>query len=214
MDDHKTEGPEQFTISLVEPVIGVALANTGAVSKQITVNDTSTLTLGISSGPTTMDEGTQATTIFSLNSNPVSPLSLDFTLTNDSTASNDFVSIEYRLDSADSWSTLTSGQVIVVPVNRSQIQIKTAVVADMLTEGDEQFTISLSEHAPGTLLSNSGPVVRQITVTDTSTGPGFPATPLAPTGFSGSESYSFITDPSGDFELNETGGTSSITWNP
>ena len=214
VEDHKTEGPEQFTISLVEPVIGVALANTGAVSKQITVNDTSTLTLGISSGPTTMDEGTQATTIFSLNSNPVSPLSLDFTLTNDSTASNDFVSIEYRLDSADSWSTLTSGQVIVVPVNRSQIQIKTAVVADMLTEGDEQFTISLSEHAPGTLLSNSGPVVRQITVTDTSTGTGFPVTPLAPTGFSGSESYSFITDPSGDFELNETGGTSSITWNP
>lgn len=211
--DYVTEGPETYSVTVTESVIGAALTNTGPLTKQVLVNDTSTLYLFVS-GPTSVDEGTSFITTYTLSSHPKTPLTLEFTSSHVTTDSSDFSLFEYRLSSDDPWLSLTSGQTIVLPINRYTLFIKTDVISDVLTEGEETIEFSVREMPPGTLLSNTGPVVRTIVINDTSTGTGFPPAPIAPTGYSGDGSYSFISDPDDTFVMGETSGGSTITWTP
>lgn len=219
--DSLTEGTETINVSVRESVSGTLLENSTPLVVNVAINDTSVAsptnpTLSkVGNSFATMDEDNPLIMHYVLNTNLLTDTTLIFDVTHTSTDITDFVSFEYRLSEEVSYTAINPGDTILFTTTHTGIYIRITPVADITTEGDETFVISLEEDVIGTGLANSGPIEVNVTLEDTSV--GVDTTIVYEDdfvndnkGFSGTAFSDYYLTTYGNVTFNDDGGTPTI----
>lgn len=155
LEDSIVEGDETFGVTLSNPSVGIVLLNSSA-NVSILDNDT-----GLGFGPAVyvVDEsGTNIMlTVVRTNANTVDPVTVSFGTTNGTaTASADYVATAGVL-------TFTNGE--------ASKTITVPILEDTQVEGDETFTVALSNPTGGAQFT--GPTLASVTIVDNDAGLAF-----------------------------------------
>lgn len=172
--DMLTEGFETFHVVLTEDTPVPELGNSVPVSTAIVISDTSIVPgamaeLTTSAGIVNVDEGSTVTVAFDVTGGTITtPVSLQYLVTHDSTDSLDFSLMEYNINGTTGWTTIAADDVITLDNGDTGLSVRLTTSADKVTEGPEKITIGFVETVIGTGLINTGPVVKEVNIADTS----------------------------------------------
>ncbi len=139
--DTKVEGDETFTVDLSNPVGATITDNQGLGTIQ---NDDAT---SMSINDITINEGDSGTTAFTFTVSLTIPSATDVTV--------DYTTTDGTATSADTDYVATSGN-LTIPAGSTTAQITINVTGDTKVEGDETYTVDLSNPVGATISDNQG----------------------------------------------------------
>lgn len=163
--------------------------------------------------PLAMDESAPANVQYTLSLPLATALELDFSVTWNTATSADITSFEFSSNGSNTWTPVATGESITIPIGHTSFAIRITPVADLTTEGVENFQITLREEVLNTKLENTTATSVQVVIGDTSKTPiVYPTAPTPPVDYEEQENYLFDVDHVSDFVINAPTGQPTLVW--